>query len=89
MRACWLCADRLPLGAKPIVQIGARTGDPARDISASAANAAAERLLSAAIDEAVLEPLRAIVPAERADAGRIFGESLPEGLRLQPSEFGV
>jgi molecular chaperone DnaK (HSP70) len=70
--------------AGTIAQIGARTGDPARDIPADAAHAAAEHLLAAGIDQSLVEPLRVVGAAERADAGRIFGESLPEGLRLQP-----
>lgn len=80
-----LSAKRLTADlAAAVVQIGARTGDPARDISTDVAHAAAERLLSTGIDRTAVEPLRAIVAAERADAGRIFGEALPEGLRLQP-----
>ena len=65
--------------ALAIAQIGARTGDAARDISDHHAAAAAERLTG---HPGVSERLREIVPPDRVDTGRIFGESLPEGLRL-------
>jgi molecular chaperone DnaK (HSP70) len=69
--------------AVAIAQIGARTGDPARDISADAAQAAIKRLEQSGVDRSAIEPLRSVQPATRADAGRVFGESLPEGLRLK------
>lgn len=68
--------------AASITQIGARTGDPARDISAETAHAAIKRLEQSGVDAAAIEPLRRVLPPTRADAGRVFGESLPEGLRL-------
>ena len=66
-----------------ILLIGARTADPARDISSEAAAAAAERLQTAGVADEMLRTLREPMPHDRADAGRVFGESLPEGLRLQ------
>ena len=68
--------------AAAIAQIGARTGDPARDIPGDTAQAAIARLEGSGIDAAAIEPLRRVLPATRADAGRVFGEALPEGLRL-------
>ena len=70
-----------PDAAAAIVQIGARTDDPARDIPSSAAETAAARLLTAGFVEPA-EQLQNVLPADRADAGRVFGESLPEGLQL-------
>jgi molecular chaperone DnaK (HSP70) len=67
--------------AAAVAQIGAATGDPARDISPAAAEAAATRLLGAGFDGAA-ERLRHVIAADRAEAGRVFGEALPEGLRL-------
>lgn len=65
-----------------VLLIGARTDDPARDISASVADAAYDRLQAAGVDPELLRALREPVRQDRADAGRVFGESLPEGLRL-------
>jgi molecular chaperone DnaK (HSP70) len=65
-----------------VLLIGARTDDPARDISASVADSTYERLEAADVDPELLRGLREPVAHDRADAGRVFGESLPEGLRL-------
>ena len=65
-----------------VIHIGARTGDPARDIAEASAQAARERLLAAGIDATPLEALRVPVSPDSADAAQVFGESLPEGLRL-------
>ena len=67
--------------AAAILQIGARTGDPARDVDASVA-AAAEQRMQGTVDAAVLDALRVVQSPDRAGAARVFGESLPEGLRL-------
>ena len=69
--------------AAAILLIGARTGDPARDVADDVATRAAEQLQAAGVAPDLLRGLREPLPADRADAGRIFGESLPEGLRLQ------
>lgn len=68
--------------AAAIAQIGARTGDPARDIDESVASAAADRLEAAghAIDAS---RLLQIVAPDTGITSRTFGESLPHGLRLQ------
>lgn len=68
--------------ASAIAQIGARTDDPARDIDARFREMVATKLSEAGISESLIEGLRRYVPPERSDAARIFGESLPEGLRL-------
>jgi hypothetical protein len=68
--------------AAAVLLIGARTGDPARDISNDVAARAFERLQAAGVDPDVLHGLREPVAQDRVDAGRVFGESLPEGLRL-------
>lgn len=68
--------------AAAVVQIGARTGDPSRDLPESVRDAAAGRLRSAGIADDVLIPLRDVVPVDRAGASRAFGEALPEGLRV-------
>ena len=66
-----------------ILLIADRTDDPARDISSDAATTAFERLKEAGISADLLRGLRQRVTHDRSDASRVFGESLPEGLRLQ------
>jgi hypothetical protein len=68
--------------ASAIVQLGALTGDPHRDIESDLRWAALVKLNEAGMTEGLLESLREYVPPGRKDAVRIFGESLPEGLRF-------
>jgi molecular chaperone DnaK (HSP70) len=67
--------------ADAIAQIGARTGDPACDVSPEIVERAVARL--AASHSAAVEQLQHVRPAAWRDAARVFGESLPEGLRLE------
>ena len=67
--------------AAALAQIGAKTGDVARDISDGAVAMLAGRLEREGWDEAAGK-VRSIVETSRSEAGRVFGESLPEGLRL-------
>ncbi len=64
-----------------LAQIGARTDDAARDVSESIAAAAGARLAAAGWASAG-EKLTAVVATTSAEAGRVFGETLPEGLSL-------
>ena len=68
--------------AAAIAEIGARTDDAARDVSVEVRLAAAERLEGAGFSA---ELLRQAVPPQRRDVERMFGEALPEGLRLEAS----
>jgi hypothetical protein len=68
--------------AGAIVQIGARTGDPLRDLDADLLARTRHRLREAGISDQALQPLDIIVPSSSADANRVFGEPLPDGLRL-------
>jgi hypothetical protein len=68
--------------AAAVVQIGARTDDPARDVGDEARDAAAKALLLAGIAESALAPLLEYRPPKAEDSARSFGEPLPEGLRL-------
>jgi hypothetical protein len=65
-----------------VVQIGARTDDPVRDISDDGRGRAVARLTQLGVPEDVLRSLREHVPVDRISGGRMLGESLPEGLRL-------
>jgi hypothetical protein len=68
--------------ASAIVQLGARTNDPLRDIDDDLREAAIIKMSNVGISSELIESLRQYVPPTRTDAVRIFGESLPEGLRL-------
>ena len=68
--------------ALAIVQLGARTTDAERDIHEALRERALTRLIQWGHADEIIAGLRSYVPPARADAMRIFGESLPEGLRL-------
>jgi hypothetical protein len=72
-----LTADR----AQSIAHIGAKTGDPARDVSETTAEAAASRLTAAGEHETA-KHLRVVAESSASEKGRLFGETLPEGLKL-------
>ncbi|MBV8856306.1 MAG: Hsp70 family protein [Acidobacteria bacterium] len=65
-----------------VSQLAARTDDPLRDVDEGFRAEAVRRLEAAGANDDALEPLRTCVPRTRAAAVRLFGESLPEGLRL-------
>jgi molecular chaperone DnaK (HSP70) len=68
--------------ATAVSQLAARTDDPLRDVEPEFRQEAVRLLQGAGVGDELLESLRAYVPRSRAAAVRIFGESLPEGLRL-------
>ncbi|MGQ4808682.1 Chaperone protein HscA [Candidatus Entotheonellaceae bacterium PAL068K] len=74
--------DLTPDVAAAIVQLGARTDDLARDISDDLRQLAIRQLRAANIPDDVMQSLHEYVPPARTDTSRIFGESLPAGLRL-------
>jgi hypothetical protein len=74
--------DLAPEVASAIVQLGARTNDSGRDISDDLRHLAIKTLAAAGIAEGLIQRLQEYIPPTRADALRIFGDSLPEGLRL-------
>jgi hypothetical protein len=68
--------------AGAIVQIGAITGDPLRDIAEDVRARARQHLEAAGVAGDALRALDEVVHASVADANRVFGEPLPDGLRL-------
>jgi hypothetical protein len=82
MRSLLRLGDITPDVASAIVQLAARTNDSHRDVDADARWEALVRLNEVGLTGALIESLREYVPPGRNDAVRIFGESLPEGLRL-------
>ncbi|MBV9926065.1 MAG: Hsp70 family protein [Acidobacteria bacterium] len=65
-----------------VSQLAARTDDPLRDVDDNFRAVAVRRLEAVGASEEAIEPLRHYVPRTRAAAVSLFGESLPEGLRL-------
>jgi hypothetical protein len=63
-------------------QIAARTDDPARDLSDEARASVIDRLTAAGATEAVVRSVREVMPVSPASGALLFGETLPEGLRL-------
>ncbi len=71
-----------PDAASAIVQLGALTEDAERDVGGELRRKAAAKLASLGYPQELIESLSRHIPPARKDAQRIFGESLPEGLRL-------
>ena len=69
--------------AAAVAQLGALTGDRARDVAADVRHRAIAALHAAGFEGEILVPLREVVAVDRAAASRVFGESLPEGLRVE------
>jgi molecular chaperone DnaK (HSP70) len=82
LRALLKLPGLTPEVASAIAQLGARTEDPVRDISDDLRQKAITGLSEAGSAGDLVESLREYVPPARTDSLRIFGESLPEGLRL-------
>ncbi len=66
-----------------IADIGARTNDPARDIGDDARDAAVAVLTAAGASGEIVRRLRSHVPPDDVTKMRVFGETLPQGLRLE------
>jgi hypothetical protein len=75
-------------GAATIVQLAARTGDPARDLEEDFCREVHGRLVTAGVAPHALVRLIEVHPPSELERVSAFGESLPEGLRLlePPSE---
>jgi hypothetical protein len=68
--------------ATAVSQLAAQTDDPLRDVEPEFRQRAIGLLREAGIADELFESLRAYKPRSRDAAVLIFGESLPEGLRL-------
>jgi molecular chaperone DnaK (HSP70) len=64
------------------VQIARMTGDRSRDLAEPLREEIVRRLTSASAPPAWIAMVREVVALDHADTGRIFGESLPAGLKL-------
>jgi hypothetical protein len=72
--------------AATIVQIASLTGDAARDVPSDVRSTAADGIRAAGHPDRAVGALLSVVPADSADTARLFGEPLPEGLRLETAE---
>ena len=68
--------------AAAVAQVAARTGDPARDIGDEVRTRLIARLEEAGVSAETVRPVREHLPLDSQAGGRLFGEALPEGLRL-------
>jgi hypothetical protein len=64
------------------VQIARMTGDRSRDLPDEARAAVVQRLEAMGAAQAWVSMVRETVELDRADEGRVFGETLPAGLKL-------
>jgi hypothetical protein len=71
-----------PETVSAVVQLGSRTDDHWRDIDDDLRRKSIARLTAAGIADELSRGLHSYIPPAQADGLRIFGESLPEGLRL-------
>ena len=69
--------------ADAVIRIAALTGDAARDVDSRTRDAAIDRLREAGCSAEAIASLVVVRPPDRLEASRAFGESLPEGLRLE------
>ena len=65
-----------------VAQMAARTDDPVRDLSDEIRESVAERLTAAGAAAEVVRGVREVIPVSALIGARMFGETLPEGLRL-------
>jgi hypothetical protein len=79
-----LLAAKVPPGelAFPLAQLARRSGDRARDVDDPAREAVLAALARARAPEDAVRAVRELQVASEAEEQRIFGESLPKGLRL-------
>ncbi|HUO60173.1 MAG TPA: Hsp70 family protein, partial [Candidatus Acidoferrales bacterium] len=68
-----------------VIQLGAYTGDRARDIDEAVRKDAIAKLFAAGIDIESVHRLEKFVPPSRAEMARILGDPIPQGLQLQTS----
>ncbi len=71
-----------PDAVSAIAQLGAKADDPARDIEATYREDVLSKLEHSGHADHLLRSLRECMPPARIDAAKVFGESLPAGLRL-------
>jgi hypothetical protein len=79
-----LLATGAPPGALtfPLAQLARRSGDRARDVDEASRAGALQALEAARAPEELLRSVREVTAASDEEEQRIFGESLPAGLRL-------
>jgi len=78
-------APASPEAVATIVQVAARTGDPARDLDDDLCRHVCDRLVAAGVGSSALIRLVEVQPPSELERARAFGERLPEGLRLLES----
>lgn len=76
--------------AFPLSQLARRSGDRARDVGDRARRRVLDALAEGGAPDGTVRSVREIAPASEEEDRRIFGESLPSGLRLvEPGDAGA
>ncbi|HYG68527.1 MAG TPA: molecular chaperone DnaK, partial [Anaeromyxobacteraceae bacterium] len=75
--------------AFPLAQLGRRSGDRARDVDDAVRDEVARALAASGARAELVRMVREVVEASEEEERRIFGESLPPGLRLAGAEGGA
>jgi molecular chaperone DnaK (HSP70) len=70
----------------PLAQLARRSGDRARDVGDATREAALAALVEAGAPEGTLRAVREVAMPSEDEEQRVFGESLPPGLRLVEEE---
>jgi hypothetical protein len=73
----------IPDTADAVIRIAALTDDPARDVEPRIREAVVQRLREWGCQDGAFGALVQVRPPDQREASRAFGESLPEGLRLE------
>jgi hypothetical protein len=71
-----------PEAVSAIAQLGAKTDDPVRDIDEKYREEVLRKLEQDGHPDHLFQGLREFIPPARIDAAKVFGESLPAGLRM-------
>lgn len=74
--------DEVPTAPRAAVAMCRITGDRARDVAPATREKVAARLDDLGVDEALVLPVRELVPLDDSDREAIYGEGLPVGLSL-------
>lgn len=74
--------DKAEGAAFAAASIAARTGDPERDVSAATRKSVADRLAKAKAPATWIDMVTRVTGLSEGDLKRVFGDSLPVGLRL-------
>ena len=74
--------DAVPAAMQAAVRLARRTGDRARDVNDRVRAEVERRVVASGAEDALVRPLREVVPVVESERVAFFGDALPPGLRL-------